>query len=37
MAGGAIGNMVLNRINEKLLRITIVAIGILLSIVLFQR
>ena len=37
MLGGAIGNMVLNRINEKLLRITIVLIGVVLSIVLFQR
>lgn len=34
--GGAIGNMVLNRINEKPLRITIVLIGVILSIALFQ-
>ncbi len=37
MLGGAIGNMVLNRINERLLRITIVLIGVVLSIVLFLR
>lgn len=37
MLGGAIGNMVLNRINEKPLRVMIVLIGVILSIVLFQR
>ena len=37
MLGGAIGNMVLNRINERVLRVVIVLIGIALSIALFLR
>ncbi|MBK6297178.1 MAG: TSUP family transporter [Sphingomonadales bacterium] len=37
MLGGAIGNMVLNRINERLLRIAIVVIGVVLSAMLFLR
>ena len=37
MLGGAIGNHVLSRINERLLRITIVLIGVTLSILLFMR
>lgn len=37
MLGGAIGNLVLARINERLLRITIVLIGVVLSTVLFRR
>lgn len=37
MIGGAIGNMVLARINERVLRVVIVLIGIALSIALFVR
>lgn len=37
MLGGAIGNIVLARINERALRIAIVLIGVALSIVLFLR
>lgn len=37
MLGGAIGNVVLARINERALRIAIVLIGVTLSIVLFMR
>ena len=37
MLGGAIGNLVLARINERVLRIAIVLIGVTLSIVLFMR
>ena len=37
MLGGAIGNLVLARLNERLLRVTIVVIGVVLSIVLFLR
>ena len=37
MVGGALGNVVLARINEKLLRISIVVIGVALSILLFLR
>jgi len=37
MLGGAIGNLVLARINERLLRIMIVLIGGMLSVVLFLR
>lgn len=37
IVGGAIGNMVLNRLNEKLLKLSIVVIGVALSIVLFLR
>ena len=37
MLGGAIGNMVLTRINERVLRVVIVLIGIALSIALFLR
>jgi uncharacterized protein len=35
--GGALGNVVLARINERLLRVTIVLIGIILSVLLFLR
>jgi uncharacterized membrane protein YfcA len=37
IVGGAIGNMVLNRLNEKLLKLAIVVIGVVLSIALFLR
>lgn len=37
MIGGAIGNVVLARINERLLRIVIVLIGVALSVLLFLR
>lgn len=37
IVGGAIGNMVLARIDERLLRISIVLIGVVLSIALFVR
>lgn len=37
MLGGAVGNLVLARINERALRVTIVLIGVVLSIALFQR
>ncbi len=37
IVGGAIGNMVLNRLNEKLLKLSIVVIGVALSAALFLR
>jgi len=37
MIGGAIGNLVLARINERLLRVAIVLIGVALSVILFLR
>jgi uncharacterized protein len=37
IVGGAIGNMVLERVNERALKVVIVVIGLVLSVVLFVR